>query len=46
MWHYVVVANTELAGTKYVNEFSTMMHGFTLGQERVPVWVWGCVVKW
>jgi hypothetical protein len=46
MWHYVVVANTELAATKYVNEFSKMMRGFILGEERVPVQVWGCVVKW
>jgi len=43
-WHYVIVADTKWAAMKYVNEFSTRKRGFTLGQEGVPVQVWGCVL--
>jgi len=43
LWHCVVVADTKQTAMKHAVAFSKMMRTFTLGQEQVPVQVWGCV---
>ena len=43
-WHVVFVTDTEELAQEYVRECTDELEGFTLGQAKIGVQVWGCVL--
>ena len=44
-WHVVVICNDDKTARKHVEEFTSTMASFTLGREKIPVDVLGCVFE-
>ncbi|KAF8916048.1 hypothetical protein CPB85DRAFT_1291251 [Mucidula mucida] len=43
-WHFVLVCEDHLQARLLVDDFARRLRGFTLGQRRVNVQVWACVL--